>query len=438
MKRTIRVHLGETGRPLGVLRYNREGARESAMFEYDAAWLGAAARFAIDPALPLQPGPQFHQKTKEGSVFHSAIADAGPDGWGQMVIHRDYAKRRAAAKRAGEIIPPLEGELSYLLEVDDASRVGALRFADEEGVFRRAIEDSGHSIPPMIELAQLISATRAVETHQETAADLRFLRGRGTSLGGLRPKATIVGSDGRLSIGKFPSVKDSRAVTKAEVLALRLAANAGINAAKASVVMSEDTPVAVIRRFDRAESGARIMYVSAATLLGVDTSAPGENSYAEIVEALRQHGASTQSDIDELWRRIAFSILITNVDDHLHNHGFLHVETGKWRLSPAFDVNPFPERERELKTWITEDTGPSMTIEALLSAAPYFAVPMPRARTILSEVEQAVAKWREVGSTIGMTDQELDQYSDAFEHEERGAAQAAGRISVRPAGPRTR
>ncbi len=425
MKRTIRVHLGETRRLLGALHYNREGARESAIFEYDATWLRAPDRFAIDPTLPLQPGPQFHQKTKDGSVFHSAIADAGPDGWGQTVIHRDHAKRRAAAKRSGETIPPLEGELSYLLEVDDASRVGALRFADEEGVFRRALEDSGRSVPPMIELAQLISATHAVETHQETAADLRFLRGRGTSLGGLRPKATIVDSDGRLSIGKFPSVKDSRAVTKAEVLALRLAANAGINAAKARVVMSDDTPVAMIRRFDRAKSGARMMYVSAATLLGVDTSAHRAHTYGEIVEALRQHGASTQSDIDELWRRIAFSILITNVDDHLHNHGFLHVETGKWRLSPAFDVNPFPERERELKTWIAEDTGPTMTVEALLSSAPYFAVPMPRARVMLSDVERAVAKWREVGRDLGMTDQELDQYTDAFEHEERAAAQAA-------------
>lgn len=425
MIRTIQVHLGETPRRLGTIRYNKEGTRESAIFEYDPAWLSAKDRFAIDPALPLQPGPQFHKKTKDGSVFHSAIADTGPDGWGQTVIHRDHAKRRAAAKRAGETMPPLEGELSYLLEVDDQSRVGALRFADETGVFRRAIDDNGRSVPPMIELAQLISATRAVEMHRETAADLRFLRGRGTSLGGLRPKATIVDSKGRLSIGKFPSVKDTRAVTKAEVLALRLAANAGIDAAKASLVMSEEVPVAVIQRFDRGVSGARIMYVSAATLLGVDTNAAGEHTYGEIVEALRQHGASTQADIDELWRRIAFSILITNVDDHLRNHGFLHVDAGKWRLSPAFDVNPFPERERELKTWITEDTGPAMTIEALLSAAPYFAVPISRARKILRAVERAVAEWREVGRTIGMTDQELEQYADAFEHSERQAATTA-------------
>lgn len=425
MKRTIQVHLGETPRLVGVLRYNQEGARASAVFEYDASWLTATDRFAIDPTLPLQPGPQFHQKPKDGSVFHSAIADTEPDGWGRTVIRRDHAKRRAAARRAGETLPPIVGGLDFLLEVDDPSRIGALRFRDEAGVFRRAIGEGERSTSSLIELEHLIAATRAVEMHVETAADLAYLRGRGTSVGGLRPKCTIIDREGRLSIGKFPSVHDERAVTKAEVLALRLADAAGIRAAEANLVMSQDTPVAVIRRFDRGKSGGRIMYVSAATLLGVERGAPGEHSYAEIVEALRQHGAATQLDIDELFRRIAFSILINNVDDHLHNHGFLHVEAGKWRLSPAFDVNPFPERAREPKTWITEDTGPEATVGALMSATTYFAVPFSRAREILGEVEAAVARWREVGQEVGMTDGELEQYTDAFEHSEREAARIA-------------
>lgn len=119
--------------------------------------------------------------------------------------------------------------------------------------------------------------------------------------------------------------------------------------------------------------------------------------------------------------------MITNTDDHLHNHGFLHVEAGKWRLSPAFDVNPFPDRERELKTWITDDTGPAMTIEALLSAIDYFAIPMTRARKILRDVEGAVDEWRDVAADIGMTDEELNEYTDAFEHDERRAARRASR-----------
>ena len=127
-----------------------------------------------------------------------------------------------------------------------------------------------------------------------------------------------------------------------------------------------------------------------------------------------------------LWRRIAFSILITNVDDHLRNHGFLHVDRGQWRLAPAFDVNPFPDRVRELKTWVSEDAGPEATIEALLSALPYFRIAAPRAGEILREVEHAVAQWRPVGRSLGMSTHELDQFADAFEHEERAAARNAG------------
>ena len=180
--------------------------------------------------------------------------------------------------------------------------------------------------------------------------------------------------------------------------------------------------MALIRRFDRPEGGGRILYVSAATMLGAEPSDPGDHDYTEIVDALRTHGATVQKDIEELWRRIAFSILITNVDDHLHNHGFLHIDRGQWRLAPAFDLNPFPDRIRELKTWISPDTGPGATIDALLSEAPYFRIAGPRAKTIIGEVERAVAGWRDEGHALGMTDAELERFETAFEHPEREAA----------------
>ena len=412
MKRTIGVFVGGNPKPVGTLHYNQEGARESSNFVYDATWLTDGDRFAIDPLLPLQPGPQFRKKSEGGSVFHSAIADTEPDGWGKMVIRRDHARRRAAARAAGDELPPVSTSLDFLLEVDDSSRVGALRFRDEQGVFRRAIKTGSRTTPPLMDLKHLTAASRAVELNEETAADLAYLRGRGTSLGGLRPKCSIVDDDGHLAIGKFPSVRDERAVTKAEVLALRLAERAGINAAKARIVMSEDVPVAVIRRFDRV-ADERIPYVSAATLMAVDSS--GEHTYAEIVDAIRSHGAAVQEDIDELWRRVAFSILINNVDDHLHNHGFLHVANGTWRLSPAFDVNPFPDRARELKTWITEETGPAASVDALQSARKYFAIAEAKARSMIHDVERAVSAWRTVGEDVGMTSRELDEFVDAFE-----------------------
>ncbi len=167
------------------------------------------------------------------------------------------------------------------------------------------------------------------------------------------------------------------------------------------------------------------MYVSAATMLGVDIGDPVEHAYTEIVDAIRQNGASAQADVEELWRRIAFSILINNVDDHLRNHGFLHVANGQWRLSPAFDINPFPDRLRELITWISEDAGPIASIDALMAVAPYFKLRSKDALEILAQVDRAVSTWRVRGHDLGMTAGELDQYADAFEHQERVVAKTA-------------
>jgi serine/threonine-protein kinase HipA len=429
MKRTIQVFLGNEARQLGTLHFDAVGTRQRAAFEYAEIWLTSADRFAIEPLLPLVTGPQFHPKSKDGSVFHAAIADTEPDGWARRVILRDHAKRRQQARRAGE--QPTQAALNdmdFLLAVNDASRVGALRFRDEQGVFCRAAEPGRRTAPPLVELGRLLSATRAVESESETVADLAYLRGNGTSLGGMRPKCTVVDDDGSLSIGKFPSVKDERAVTHGEVLAMTLAKAAGIRVAEARLIESEGMAVALIRRFDRTlDSAARLMYVSAATLLGADTTSGHEHHYTEIVDAIRRHGAAAQEDIDELWRRIAFTILITNVDDHLHNHGFLHLHHGHWQLAPAFDLNPFPERLRELKTWVSEETGPEASIDALMSVIAYFRIPLPKAKQILREVESAVSGWRDVGRSLGMDKRMLEAFAEAFEHPERQAAQRAMR-----------
>lgn len=423
MRRVLDVFLGEGARRVGTLRFEARGARQNAGFEYHPDWLAAGDRFALEPGLPLVSGMQYHRQARDGSLFHGAIADTEPDGWGRKVILRDHAKQRQRAREAGEAVEErVLDHLDFLLAVDDASRIGALRFRDEKGDFQRMPEPDGRTTPPLIELGALLSASRAVEQHTETAADLAYLRGRGTPLGGLRPKCTVIDDDGCLSIGKFPSVQDDRAVTKGEVLALLLAGKAGIRAAEARLVDSDGSPVALVRRFDRPKGGDRLMYVSAATMLGVDANDGSEHSYTEIVDALRQQGAQPQADIEELWRRIAFSILITNVDDHLHNHGFLHRQQGQWILAPAFDLNPFPERVRELKTWISEDTGPEASIGALMSVAPYFRVDRHTAIRILGEVEGAVRRWRQVGQSIGMSNPELDRFADAFEHRERDLA----------------
>jgi serine/threonine-protein kinase HipA len=170
MRRSIAVHLGEEATPLGTLRYDQQGARESAVFEYDAGWLAAAGGFSIEPGLPLVAGPQFHRKTREGSVFHNAIADTEPDGWGRRVIQRDHAKRRQEARRAGTGAEtrPLNA-MDYLLAVDDMSRIGALRLQDEEGRYQRTGEEGRRTTPPLIEISQLLAATHATKASSKIA-----------------------------------------------------------------------------------------------------------------------------------------------------------------------------------------------------------------------------------------------------------------------------
>ncbi|MEO7511253.1 MAG: type II toxin-antitoxin system HipA family toxin [Gemmatimonadaceae bacterium] len=411
---------------VGHLRFTHDDRREHAAFEYAADWLADPRRYAIDPTLPLVGGPQFapHAKQAEDSRFHGAIADTEPDGWARRVIRRDHAKQRQAARERGEATAPVLTALDFLLAVDDHARVGALRFRDESGVCQRALEPGRRSAPPLLELADLFRATRAVENRTETLADLEYLRGRGTSLGGMRPKCSVRDDAWGLCLGKFPSVADERAYTKGEVLALQLARRAGIDAAEARLVDSDGVPVALIRRFDRMrdhDSGGerRLLYVSAATLMGLPPGDSGEHAYTEIADVIRQRSADASADLEELWRRVAFSILINNVDDHLHNHGFLHVEGGLWRLSPAFDLNPFPDRARELKTWISDDAGPAASVEALVETAPYFGLSKARVATVLGDVERSVVVWRAVATDLGFSDEEAEGFADAFEHDDR-------------------
>lgn len=434
MKRTIKVFLGEAQRPVGTLLFNAEGNREAAAFRYDEAWLAHPERFQIDPALPLVSGPQYHTRGKgdHASAFHGCFSDSEPDGWGVRVIRRDHAKGRQEAEKSGQPFDsrPLNS-LDCLLYVDDASRIGALRFQDEAGQFVRTPPRGGQAAPPLIELSALLNASRAVENNTETAVDLRYLLGKGTSVGGMRPKCTVVDDDGALSIGKFPSDTDTRPVTKGEVLALRLAKAARITAAEARIVYADGVPVTLVKRFDRFE-GKRRMYASARTMLGLDGGQ--EHAYTEMVDALRQQGAAPERDGEEMWRRLVFNILITNVDDHLNNHGFLHISRGKWRLSPAFDINPFPDKARVLKTWISEDTGPDASIEAAMKVAPYFGLRVARVREVLEDISRAVDGWRHLAASpdIGMTAAEIEQFSPAFDHDERRVAAHACRTQVAP------
>ncbi len=418
IRRQVQLCIGKAGVPVGSLVYVRQGRRENSAFAYDEDWLASTARFNVSADLQLMAGHQSHKAASlHDSVFHGAIADTAPDAWGRRVIARDHAKRRKDDPR----LPALT-ELDYLLAVDDFSRVGALRLRDPNGSWQRTTMSGQRSTPPLIELERVFLASRAVERGDETAEDLRYLQGKGTSLGGMRPKCTLVDEDGRLAIGKFPSVGDARSVTRGEVLALKLAALAGIDAAQARIVLLGEVPVAVISRFDRDQADGRIPYQSAASLL--QASREEDRSYTEIADAIRAHGHAPTQDVRQLWRRLVFNLLITNVDDHLQNHGFLHVAHGQWRLAPAFDINPFPDKEQESKTWLSEQDGPITDLGMLLARAAYFGLDEAQARAILAEVHAAVANWRQVAlsADVGLRQAELDDFAPAFEHEQLMAA----------------
>lgn len=418
---TFEVCLGDACIPVGRLKFVAQGRRELAQFAYHPSWLEHPLRYEISPDLPLQAG--FFSRKAPGerdSPFFFALADTEPDAWGRQVIDRAHAK----ARRKDPALPPLQ-EIDYLCAVDDFSRIGALRVM-KDGVGLRATEPGERATPPFIELERIYRATRAVERSKETQEDLRYLQGKGTSLGGMRPKCTILDEQGRLAIGKFPSVSDTANVTRAEVLALRLAADAGIDVPVARAVEVNGTPVAIIERFDRTADGARIPYLSAASMLLAERQS--QRSYTEVVDALMRVGSRPQEDAWQLWRRLVFNLLITNTDDHLRNLGFLYESNGQWRLAPAFDLNPMPGKLRESKTWLSEDSGPIESIHALLDACGYFLLSRQQALRIVDEVTTALSRWRTTGTSaeVGMTKLELKAFEDAFDHEQ---SQDASRLS---------
>jgi serine/threonine-protein kinase HipA len=350
MDKEVLVYVDLQGTPqlVGRLWARMRKDRESATFEYDKDWLAHSERFSLEPALKLGPGP-FHAPSDK--PLFGAIGDSAPDRWGRFLIRR--AERRRA-EREGQT-PRTVREIDYLLMVDDEARQGALRFAEREGGPFLA-EHGPTKIPPLIELPRLLSAAEHVLSDTDSDEDLRLLLAPGSSLGGARPKASVRDRDGHLLIAKFPNKGDEVNTVLWEAVALTLAAKAGIPVPAWRLETVADRPVLLLRRFDR-EEGTRVPFLSAMSML--DAKDNETRSYLEFVDILRQHGAAPKEDMHALWRRIVFSILISNTDDHLRNHGFLWAGPAGWRLSPAYDLNPVPTdiKPRVLTTAIDLEDG---------------------------------------------------------------------------------
>ncbi|MGC8518172.1 MAG: type II toxin-antitoxin system HipA family toxin [Steroidobacteraceae bacterium] len=412
------VLIGTKASALGQLTFVREGWREYSGFSYASEWLRSPQRFEVSPDLPLREGLVTRRAPSDlDSPFPFALADSAPDAWGARIIKRAHAKRRAE----DPTLTPLTA-FDYLASVDDFSRLGALRLVNSKGEFLRS--GAHQRTPPLLELGKIALAVHKVEGGSDTQTDLAYLLGKATSLGGLRPKCTVLEEDGALAIGKFASIKDERSIVRGEVLALRLLAHAGGQAAHARVVTIDGADIAVVRRFDRNSEGARIPYLSGGALL--QCRRDEDRAYTELADVIRRIGVAPADDLRELWRRLVINFLMTNVDDHLWNIGFLYAGDGKWRLAPAFDVNPFPDKARESKTWLSETSGPITSLAQLLTEAPYFGLTRVEAEEVIATVALKLAQWREIASAqeVGLKDADIAEFAPAFEHDDARAARA--------------
>lgn len=383
----------------------RQG-RESATFEYDKQWLSHPQRFSLEPALHLGAGPQ-HTATDQ-AIF-GALGDSAPDRWGRTLMK--YGERRRAEKEGRA--PRTLGESDYLLLVDDEARQGALRFAMREGGPFLA-ESEGVRIPPVVELPRLLAAADHVESETDTDEELRLLLAPGSSLGGARPKATVRENGGCLAIAKFPQRNDEFDVELWEAVTLTLAENAGISVPVWRIEHISKKPVLLLNRFDRSGQ-QRIPFLSAMSMLGARDHQP--SSYLEIAESLRQYGASPDADLHELWRRIAFNVLVSNTDDHLRNHGFLYVGGAGWRLAPAYDLNPVPVeiKPRILSTSISFDSAEA-SLKLALEVTEEFGLKPDEAKAVAREVGAAVSQWRRTAKQLGIPEKAISKMASAFEH----------------------
>lgn len=405
MDRELTVHISRRGETtlVGRLWPRSRGARESASFEYAAAWLAQRDSFAIDPELPLTSGA-FHT---ERPLFN-AFTDPAPDRWGQMLMRR---AERARARSEGRA-PRTLTNVDFLTLVDDATRLGALRFRDPGS--NEFLTTGTAPIPPFLQLGRLLGASNRVTAEDEDADDaLALLLVPGTSLGGARPKASILDRDKQLAIAKFPKRDDEWPITRWEAATLAMARSAGIDVPTHRLEVVLKKPVLLLRRFDRA-GAHRIPFMSALTALGAQDGEP--RSYLDIANVLRQIGSSPKHDLEQLWRRMVFNILVSNTDDHLRNHAFLHDGKG-WRLSPAYDLNPMPIDVRPRVHALAIDAeDPSASLDHARSVARSFGLTGPASRSVIAEVAKSTRRWRTAAAAAGLSKGQIERMSSAFEH----------------------
>ena len=395
---------------LGILTATQVRGKEIFTFEYSADWLKYTKAFPIDPELQLYSGRHFTHGEK---VNFGIFTDSAPDRWGRTLMDR---RASIKARISNEPLPRLL-ESDYLLGVYDGHRMGALRFKLEgSGPFLN--DDKTLSAPPFSSLRELEVAAENVELDADESDNERLkwinmLMAPGSSLGGARPKASVVDTNGNLWIAKFPSKNDGYDVEAWEMVVHMLAKNAGLNVAESRAQkFASKRYTFLTKRFDRASDG-RIHFASAMTLLGYSdgTDASMGANYLELAEFIIKNGINPDADLRELWTRIVFSICVKNTDDHLRNHGFLLQKRG-WALSPAYDITPNPKGT--CLTLNINESDNSLSLDLARSVAEYFRVENDDAKNIINSIKNVVSNWCKYASEMKISRSEQEYYSNAF------------------------
>lgn len=403
----------DPGKPslMGILHVQLVRGKEIFSFEYDAAWIRKSGTPIIDPDLQFFKGKQYLQNHK---VNFGVFTDSAPDRWGRLLMRR----KEAHAARLENRVERTLFENDYLLGVYDLHRMGALRFKDSlDGDFLD--NDHQQASPPWTSLGTLEEISLQIE--KEDAIDnpaysqwLKILVAPGSSLGGARPKASVVDWSNHPWVAKFPSGNDDSDMGAWEKLTHQLALDAGIMMAPAELHRFTGRHHTFLsKRFDRTPDGQRLQFASALTMLGYSDGASFQDgvSYLELAEFISSYGSNVETDLEELWRRIVFHICVSNTDDHLRNHGFILNPEG-WSLSPAYDINP-DETGTGLKLNISE-TDNALDIGLAMQVLPYFRLTEKRAKEIVSSVQGSVQNWEPMAPRLGISKTEIALKRKAF------------------------
>jgi serine/threonine-protein kinase HipA len=396
---------------IGKLFSQRVRGKEIFSFEYNETWLNTSqAKLYLDPNLGLYKGKQY---LPEGKNNFGIFLDSAPDRWGRLLMRRREAWQ---AKLDGREESTLF-ESDYLLGVFDGHRMGGLRFKlEQDGAFLN--NHKKMATPPWTSLRELEYASLQLEKEDaindpEYTKWLSMLIDPGSSLGGARPKASVLDEKGNLWIAKFPSSKDDKNTGAWEMVLHELAKVCGIHVPDARLLQfSGKHHTFLSKRFDRIQD-KRIHFASAMTLLGYQDGADFHDglSYLDIVAFIIQQGALVKADLEQLWRRVVFNILVSNTDDHLRNHGFILTNNG-WQLSPAYDMNP-NEMGSGLTLNISENSN-EQDISLALETAKHYKLKKDEAIKILNDMQLEIAKWRTVAKKLGMGSSEIEQMKRAF------------------------